>query len=139
MTALIELLPAPVRHTLAAFIGVFLTTVIAAIISAEGVTGVLWNETLISALNKGVVGAVGVFAVLFVTPLTDAYGVGKVTPLPEEVLAEPHVDDEPLPAEVIPEAVPAGDPDGVEAKPALQVEADEAGGEELVDVQGEDV
>ncbi len=75
----VESWPAPIRHLLAAFLGVFVTVLGAAVVSAGGVTGVDWGPTVVGALDEAAVAAVGVLLALYITPLTDAYGVGKVS------------------------------------------------------------
>ena len=82
MSDFVEGLPAPVRHVLAAFIGAYAAVIVAAVSAAGGVTTVDWNGTLVDGLNKAAIAAVGVLGTLYVTPLTDAYGVGKKVPEP---------------------------------------------------------
>jgi len=77
MVEWVEKLPAPVRHVVAAFIGAYVAVIIAAVSGAGGVTAVDWDGTLVDGLNKAALAAVAVVGTLFVTPLTDAYGVGK--------------------------------------------------------------
>jgi hypothetical protein len=100
MSEWIEQLPAPVRHAVAAFLGVYVTTIAVAILAANGVTEVPWSGTLVDGLNKAFVAAAGIVATLYVTPLTDAYGVGKVEVPPVEpevaVVEEDHVPEEPF-------------------------------------------
>jgi hypothetical protein len=113
MIAWIEKLPAPVRHIAAVFIGTYAAVVIGAILAAEGVTAVEWSGTLVDGLNKAAVVALTVILTLYITPLTNAYGVGK------------EVDNS------APSTVPSGDPDGVQPREDLASEASEAGGDEL--------
>lgn len=100
MSEWIERLPAPVRHAAAAFLGVYVTTIAAAIIASNGVTDVPWSGTLLDGLNKAAVAAAGVVVTLYATPLTDAYGVGKVEVPPVEpevaVIEDDHVPEVPF-------------------------------------------
>lgn len=102
MSDFIEGLPAPVRHVAAAFIGAYVAVLVAAVTSAGGVTSVDWNGTLVDGLNKAALAAVGVLGTLYVTPLTDAYGVGKKEPEPVVPLValEQEEVDEPAEGEV---------------------------------------
>jgi hypothetical protein len=102
MSDFIEGLPAPVRHVAAAFIGAYVAVLVAAVTSAGGVTSVDWNGTLVDGLNKAALAAVGVLGTLYVTPLTDAYGVGKKEPEPAVPLValEQEEVDEPAEGEV---------------------------------------
>lgn len=70
-------LPAPVRHAAAAFVGAFVAFIVAAVITAAGVTGVDWPATLLGALDKSALAAALTVGTMAVTPLTSAYGVGK--------------------------------------------------------------
>ena len=60
------------------------------------------NGTLVDGLNKAALAAVGVLGTLYVTPLTDAYGVGKKEPEPVVPLValEQEEVDEPVEGEV---------------------------------------
>jgi len=102
MSEWIQGLPAPVRHFAGVVVGTFVLFVVGAVISAGGVTGVEWFEVLKAAADAACVGGAGVL-VLYVTPLTDAYGVGKVKPDADPVLP-------PLPAQHLPEQA-APDPE----------------------------
>ena len=96
MSDFIEGLPAPMRHTIAAFIGAYLAVVVAAITASGGVTAVDWNGTLTDGLDKAALAAVAVIGTLYATPLTDAYGVGKKVPepsVPIVALEEEDVDE----------------------------------------------
>lgn len=70
-------IPAPVRHGLAIFIGTFLGIFFTAIIANGGVTTLDFGSTFVSAIDDAVVSAVGSLLVLYVTPLTKSYGIGK--------------------------------------------------------------
>lgn len=70
-------LPSAVQHAAVAFAGASLTQIFTAIYSANGVSNVRWNAVLVSAFNDGAVALVGVLTVMWLTPLTRTYGVGK--------------------------------------------------------------
>ena len=71
----LDKLPAPVRHGLMVFFGAASSKVIAAITTANGVTGVDWRTVLEDALNVGATATVSVLLVMYITPLTKQYGV----------------------------------------------------------------
>ena len=79
-----------------AFVGAFF----AAIVTANGVTGVDWAATLTAAINvAGVAFASGggTLVALYVTPLTRDYGIGSASPsdaYPDFPEALPEDDDE---------------------------------------------
>ncbi len=68
---------APIRHGLAILIGTFLGIFFTAIISNGGVTTLDFGATFISAIDDAVVAAVSSVLILYVTPLTKSYGIGK--------------------------------------------------------------
>ena len=102
MSEWIKGLPAPVRHFLGVVVGTFVLFVVGAVVSAGGVSAVEWVAVLKAAADAAAVGGAGVL-VLYVTPLTDAYGVGKVKPDADPVL-------QPLPPQHLPEQT-APDPE----------------------------
>lgn len=71
----IRALPAPIRHGAAVFIAVFVIFVANSVISSGGVTD-LPVEVFKDALNAAAL-ALATLIVLWVSPLTDAYGIGK--------------------------------------------------------------
>ncbi len=73
----IEGLPAPVRHSLAVFVGSLLAVFLGQVIAADGVSTLSWGSSLIESIDTACVATAGTILTLYVTPLTDAYGVGK--------------------------------------------------------------
>jgi hypothetical protein len=72
--------PAPVRHFCGIFIGAVIAFLAAAVLDANGITGLDLITTGRGALDAGamaVATALGGVGVLAATPLTDAYGVSK--------------------------------------------------------------
>lgn len=69
-------LPGPVRTVLNVFVAGAVLVVVAAVVKAQGVTGVDWYATGEAALN---VGALGVATAIgrALNPIDDAYGLGK--------------------------------------------------------------
>ncbi len=70
-------LPAPVRHFLAVVVGTAGTFFLGKIVEAGSIYGVDYAAAALQAVDAGVLAGIGVLLVLYVTPLTDAYGVGK--------------------------------------------------------------
>ncbi len=93
-------LPAPLRHGIAAFLGVFLLTVGTAIYVNGGVFSLDWASVLMSSFDEGVLGALATVGVLGGTNLTDAYGKGKALPTAEQHAATSGDLPAPLPVEV---------------------------------------
>lgn len=75
MTDQIMRLPAWLRHLIAIFLAVFVVTVATSIVGNGGVQN-LPSDVLWSAIDAAAL-AVASVVVLWVTPFTDAYGVGK--------------------------------------------------------------
>lgn len=97
MTNFIAGLPAPVRHFAAVVIATFVLFVAGAVSAAGGVFDVAWLEVGKAGVDAAAVGGAGVL-VLYVTPLTDAYGVGKAEPKVIVLNAdEEDVDEDELP------------------------------------------
>lgn len=93
VTQWLEGLPGWIRHPLGIFIGTSLTVILGEVISKGTVQIPNWGEVVVRGLDLGVVAAIGSFVVLFVTPLTDAYGVGKTTYEDRELDQDPDDDD----------------------------------------------
>jgi hypothetical protein len=70
-------LPLIVQHVLCGFMSSAAYVIVDGVLSAKGVTGVKWDSTLMSALNAGTVGAMGLCSVLWLTPFSRKYGVGS--------------------------------------------------------------
>lgn len=70
-------LPAPIRHFVAALIGIFAMAVAVAVVANGGVTNLDWLPLLQSSFDKGIVGALGTVGILAGTNLTPAYGLFK--------------------------------------------------------------
>lgn len=70
--------PTPVKHFLAVFIGTLATVISGAIIAHGGVWGLAWLDVFKDGTDKGVVAALATIGVFTLTPLTSAYGIGKV-------------------------------------------------------------
>lgn len=79
MTSFIVGLPAPIRHFIAVTLGTLVLFVAGSVSAAGGVFDLAWVEVGKDAVDAAVVAGAGVL-VLYVTPLTDAYGVGKAPP-----------------------------------------------------------
>lgn len=69
--------PAPVRHFIAILFGTIIGLVFQAILVNSGISGLDWEYTLTNSVDGAVVAAIGSVSLLFATPLTNAYGVGK--------------------------------------------------------------
>lgn len=70
-------LPPLAQHIIDGFIASVAYVVLDAILAAKGVTGIDWKTTLLNALNGGAVGAASLASVLWLTPFSRKYGVGK--------------------------------------------------------------
>ncbi len=82
----IKNLPAPVRHFAAIFVGTAAAFFIGKIVQAGTIYGFNYAEAALQAVDAGVLAALSALLVLYVTPLTNAYGVCKT---------DPEVDDTP--------------------------------------------
>jgi len=69
--------PAWIRHPVAIFVGTYLLILLGAIVSAKGVTGVDWALSSTESLDGAAYATAGGFIALYLTPLTNAYGVAK--------------------------------------------------------------
>lgn len=65
------------RHALIVWASTAGGVVLKAVIAAEGVTGVDWSPTLLSALDTGAAAAAAGLLLLATTPATRRYGVGS--------------------------------------------------------------
>lgn len=81
--------PAPVRHAIIVFGSTFLGVYASAIIAAQGVTAVMWGDTLTLGLNRAAVATVTGLVVLTVLPVTRQYGVGSQSPGDLPVVDDP--------------------------------------------------
>ena len=89
---MLDRLPAPVRHFVIAFLGSASLVLVSAINDAKGVTSVAWASVLTDALNAGIVAAVSLVGVMYLTPLTRQYGVGaNATPVDAAIYDETNV------------------------------------------------
>lgn len=79
-------LPAPVRHFAAIFVGTAAAFFVGKIVQAGTIYNFDYANTLLQAVDAGVLAALSALLVLYITPLTNAYGVGKT---------DPEVDDTP--------------------------------------------
>lgn len=74
---MLDNLPAWLRHLTIVVGAVFLGTVADTIVSSGGVSTVDWAATLVAAADAATVAGAAVAAVLWLTPATRQYGVGK--------------------------------------------------------------
>ncbi len=79
-------LPAPVRHFAAIFVGTAAAFFVGKIVQAGTIYNFDYANTLLQAVDAGVLAAMSALLVLYITPLTNAYGVSKT---------DPEVDDTP--------------------------------------------
>lgn len=73
----IDKLPAWLRHLLIAFGATASARLVQAVIDADGVTGVDWAATAVTALDTGAVATAVAAVALFGLPVTRQYGVGS--------------------------------------------------------------
>lgn len=74
---MLDRLPAWVRHLAIIFGAVSASTVAQAVVDADGVSTVQWSAVTVSALDKGAVAVALAALVLWLTPATRQYGVGR--------------------------------------------------------------
>lgn len=74
---LLDHMPAWARHAAIAGGAAAGGTITKAIITAQGVTGVPWGDTLRDTVDAGFLAATVAISVLVVTPLTRQYGIFK--------------------------------------------------------------
>jgi hypothetical protein len=70
-------LPTIVQHIIDGFIASAAYVLLDAVLTAKGVTGIDWKHTLTLAVNAGAVGAASLASVLWLTPFSRKYGIGK--------------------------------------------------------------
>lgn len=95
LKAALDRLPTALRDFVVGAAATGVGLVLQAVVGAGGVTGVDWPDVLLGAVNAAAVAGATV-GLLAVTPLTAAYGVGKVKPktIPPEPGADGDVDEE---------------------------------------------
>jgi len=76
MSPLDKLLPAA-RHAIIVFCAAAAQTVIAAIIDAQGVTGLDYATVASNTINAAAVATALAMGALYLTPLTHQYGIGS--------------------------------------------------------------
>lgn len=77
---MLDKLPAWLRHLLIVFAGAAGAVIVDAVVNAKGVSNVAWGHSLRVALDTGSVAAALAVGALYITPLTQKYGLGKGKP-----------------------------------------------------------
>ncbi len=70
-------LPSPVRHFAGIVLGTAAAFFLGKIVEAGTIYGVDYATAALQAIDAGVLAGIGALLVLYITPLTNAYGVGK--------------------------------------------------------------
>ena len=74
--ALLDRMPAVVRHGLIVFGGTLSGALLNAVVNAQGVTGVQWGTVIPHSIDSAFYATAVTLVALVVTPLTRQYGVG---------------------------------------------------------------